>query len=135
MSVDSLQALAVQYERDESEQAAEQEKSKPGYESAEDIRERCRERALWLVGGFEALLSKVKPEATQIVMDDKRCEKGVDAFTDVLMLHPNAEPPAWVLQYMPYFTLAVWGGSTLYAISEVDKRIQAEKAEQEQGGE
>lgn len=135
---EALQALIVEAESMERDQVTEQEKLQPGYQSPDDIRAACHDRAVWIIGGFEAVMKMIKPAGAGAVLDDQAMLKGVDKVEAVLMKYPGGDVPEWVKRLMSYreeFECGVWVAGVVYGIHQAEKAIAAEQehqAEQDQ---
>lgn len=134
MSVEGINLLIHQAENIENDQAEQVKQAAPDYQSAEEIREQCKQKAIWMVGGLEAVLTWLKPEATPHVLTDPVCNDGVKKITDVLVKYPGAELPPWIdklLTYKAEFLLVGWMLKTGWSVHQVDQAIQEAKAEAE----
>lgn len=135
MKNEGLENLIKQAESMESGQAEEKAKLDPDYQSAEDVREKCKERAIWIIGGFEAIIGKLKPEAAHLVLTDPMMNDGANKVAAVLEKYPGADVPPWLKRLMAYqeeFQCGMWFAGAFYGIYQADKSIQAEKEKQDQ---
>lgn len=133
MSDDDLSGLIRKAEILESKQVLEQQEESPDYESPEQVSDKCRDRAVWIIGGFEAIVSKLQPEASEIVLSDDRLTDGVEKVEAVLLKYPGAEVPEWlkrILVYQEEFQCGMWFAGVLYGIHKANQVMQEDQAEE-----
>lgn len=131
---EALECLVKQAESLEKDQAEQTAKQDPEYQSADDIRAKTKERAIWIIGGFEAVVKKIKPEAATLVLTDPKMDDGVERVTAVLEKYPGAEVPPWIKRLLAYheeFQCGMWFAGAFYGIYQADQIIKSEKEKQQ----
>lgn len=102
MSKEGIELLIKQAEAIDNDQAEQVKQADPDFKSDDDIHKECKERALWLLSGFSAIVSSVKPEAAPVVLTDPTVADGHKKLTDVLMKYPGTGVPPWMEKILEY---------------------------------
>lgn len=136
MSKEGIELLIKQAESLDKGEAEQVQQADPDYMSADEIKQKCRERAAWMIGKYHIAATIIKPEAAAMVLTDPELNKGVDRLAAVLEKYPmDGELPPWVKKLLGYeevFSCGVWFAGSMYGLHQADKLIQAEKEKQKE---